>query len=77
MLKLLTIMPKLQFMDEGDLMRVNTTDIQNAFGKYLSLAEKEDIIITKNGKNVAKLIRYNEPDYFPVIHKKVKIWLRN
>jgi len=51
-------------MDVGDFMRVNTTDIQNAFGKYLSLVEKEDIIITKNGKNVAKLIRYNEPDYF-------------
>lgn len=25
-------------------MRVNTTDLQNAFGKYLSLVEKEDII---------------------------------
>ncbi len=44
-------------------MRVNTTDLQNAFGKYLALVEKEDIIITKNGKNVAKLIHYNEPDY--------------
>lgn len=44
-------------------MRVTTTDLQNAFGKYLSLTEKEDIIITKNGKSVAKLISYHEPDY--------------
>ena len=29
--------------------------MQNAFGKYLSLVEKEDIIITKNGRSVAKL----------------------
>ena len=34
-------------------MRVNTTDLQNAFGKYLVLVEKEDIIVTKNGKSVA------------------------
>lgn len=50
-------------------MRINTTDLQNAFGKYLSLAEKEDIIITKNGKSVAKLTRYNEPDYF-LVHEE-------
>ncbi|MDD4803285.1 MAG: type II toxin-antitoxin system prevent-host-death family antitoxin [Syntrophomonas sp.] len=50
-------------------MRVNTTDLQNAFGKYLSLVEKEDIIVTKNGKIVAKLIRYNEPDYF-LVHEE-------
>jgi prevent-host-death family protein len=48
-------------------MRINATDLQNAFGKYLALTEKEDIIITKNGRSVAKLTRYNEPDYF-LIH---------
>ncbi|MFZ3130520.1 MAG: type II toxin-antitoxin system prevent-host-death family antitoxin [Desulfosporosinus sp.] len=53
-------------------MRINTTDMQNAFGKYLSLVEKEDIIITKNGKSVAKLIRYNEPDYFLVCEESLK-----
>ncbi|MDD2587206.1 MAG: type II toxin-antitoxin system prevent-host-death family antitoxin [Syntrophomonadaceae bacterium] len=52
-------------------MRVNTTDLQNAFGKYLSLVEKEDIIVTKNGKSVAKLIRYNEPNYF-LVHEEAK-----
>ncbi len=45
-------------------MRVNSTDLQNAFGKYLSLCEKEDIIITKNGKNVAKLISYRKPEEY-------------
>lgn len=48
-------------------MRVNATDLQNSFGKYLALAEKENIIITKNGKNVAKLVSYNPPCYF-VVH---------
>ena len=43
-------------------MRVNTTDLQNAFGKYLSLVEKEDIIVIKNGKGVAKLSRYAESE---------------
>lgn len=51
-------------------MRINTTDLQNAFGKYLALVEKEDIIITKNGKNVAKLIHYSEPDYF-LLHEEM------
>jgi len=57
--------------DEGEPMRIKTTDMQNAFGKYLSLAEKEDIIITKNGRSVAKLICYNEPDYF-LVHEEAK-----
>ena len=52
-------------------MRVNTTDLQNAFGKYLSLVEKEEIIVVKNGKSVAKLIRYSEPDFF-IMHEEAK-----
>jgi prevent-host-death family protein len=52
-------------------MRVNTTDLQNAFGKYLALVEKEDIIVTKNGKSVAKLVRYHEPDYY-LVHEEAK-----
>ncbi len=39
-------------------MRVNSTDLQNSFGKYLSLVEKEDIIVLKNNKAVAKLSNY-------------------
>jgi prevent-host-death family protein len=46
-------------------MKVSTTEIQNAFGKYLNLAmEQEDVIITKNGKNVAKLISYDQGDKY-------------
>lgn len=51
------------------MMRVNSTDFQNAFGKYLSLVKKEDIIVTKNGKSVAKLIHYDEPDHI-LIHEE-------
>lgn len=54
-------------------MRVTTTDLQNAFGKYLSLVEKEDIIILKNGKGVAKLVRYTEPEYF-LVHEEAKAY---
>ena len=39
-------------------MLVSTTEIQNSFGKYLKLSQCEEIIITKNGKKVAKLISY-------------------
>lgn len=54
-------------------MKVNATDLQNAFGKYLALTEKEDIIVTRNGKSVAKLIRYTEPDFF-VVHEEAKAY---
>lgn len=37
-------------------MKVNSTEIQNNFGKYLILAGKEDIIITRNGNEIAKLV---------------------
>lgn len=50
-------------------MRVSTTDLQNAFGKYLSLVQKEDVIIDKNGKSVAKLVKYSEPDYY-LVHEE-------
>lgn len=38
-------------------MRVSSTEIQNNFGKYLNLAKiGEEVIVTRNGKDVAKLI---------------------
>ena len=36
-------------------MKVNSTELQNNFGKYLMLAAREDIIITRNGMEIAKL----------------------
>jgi len=43
-------------------MKVNSTDMQNNFGKYLRLSAKEAIIITKNGKEVAKLVNSDFED---------------
>lgn len=36
-------------------MFITATELKNNLGKYLNLAAKEDIIITKNGKRIAKL----------------------
>lgn len=36
-------------------MKVTSTELQNNFGKYLMLAAKEDIIITRNGMEIARL----------------------
>ncbi|MDW7657095.1 MAG: type II toxin-antitoxin system prevent-host-death family antitoxin [Bacillota bacterium] len=37
-------------------MFVNATDVKNNFGFYLTVLEKEDVIILRNGKPVARLI---------------------
>jgi antitoxin (DNA-binding transcriptional repressor) of toxin-antitoxin stability system len=37
-------------------MLVNSTEVQNNFGKYLELAESQEIVITRNGKPVARLV---------------------
>ena len=37
-------------------MIVTSTDVQNNFGKYLDLASGQEIVITKNGTAVARLI---------------------
>lgn len=41
---------------------ITTSEIQNNFGKYLKLSEFEEIVITRNGKRVAKLVPYTEED---------------
>ena len=41
-------------------MKVNSTDIKTNFGKYLEIVQHEDIIITRNKKPVAKLIKYSK-----------------
>ncbi len=40
-------------------MSVTATEFKLNLGKYLKLAEKEDVYITKNGKVVAKLTNPN------------------
>ena len=37
-------------------MTVKSTDVQNNFGKYLEMAAEQDIVITRNGTAVARLI---------------------
>ncbi|MDR0863578.1 MAG: type II toxin-antitoxin system prevent-host-death family antitoxin [Candidatus Symbiothrix sp.] len=37
-------------------MIISATEIKNSFGKYLKIAEKEEVIIVKNGVQVARLI---------------------
>ena len=46
-------------------MIATTTEVQTKFGKYLKLSENEDVIITKDGKKIAKIVSYDEvtPDY--------------
>lgn len=36
-------------------MSITATELKNNLGKYLMLASKEDVFITKNGKVIAKL----------------------
>ncbi|MBE0069247.1 type II toxin-antitoxin system Phd/YefM family antitoxin [Thermoanaerobacterium thermosaccharolyticum] len=36
-------------------MQITATEFKNNIGKYLAIASKEDIYITKNGKAIAKL----------------------
>ena len=42
-------------MKKGFTMSITATELKLNLGKYLLLAEKEDVFITKNGKVVAKL----------------------
>jgi len=43
-------------------MIVNATDLKNNLGKYLRASAREDIIITSNGRKVAKLTAIEETD---------------
>ena len=42
-------------------MKISSTEIQNNFGKYLTLAAQEEIIVTRNGTPIAKLAALKEP----------------
>lgn len=49
------ILANLATVREWVSMLVNSTELQNNFGKYLMLAVQEDIIITRNGMEIARL----------------------
>lgn len=46
-------------------MIITATEFKNKVGKYLKMAQHENVIITKNGKNIAKLVAIDENE-FPV-----------
>ena len=53
-------------------MQVALTDLKVNVGKYVELAESQDIIITKYGKPAAKIIRFDkEPWYLKKIPDQV------
>ena len=53
-------------------MQVALADLKINVGKYVELAENEDVIITKYGKPTAKIVRYDkEPWYLKKIPEKV------
>ena len=53
-------------------MQVALSDLKVNVGKYVDLADTEDVIITKYGKPAAKIIRFNkEPWYMKKLPKKI------
>lgn len=58
-------------------MRVSTSIMQNAFGKYLKEAmDGNEVIITKNERGVAKLIPYQDPMVYVVQESTSEYYLR-
>lgn len=45
-------------------MQVALSDLKTNVGKYVDLAETEDIIITKYGKPAAKIIRFDKQPWY-------------
>jgi prevent-host-death family protein len=53
-------------------MQVALSDLKINVGKYVDIAEKEDVIITKYGKPAAKMIRFDkEPWYAKKLPEKL------
>lgn len=45
------------------MMRVPSTEVQNNFGKYLKFVEvNEEVIVTKNGRDIARILPCNDLD---------------
>jgi len=42
---------------------ITATEFKNKVGKYLKAAQEEDVIISKNGKYIAKLTTVKEYEY--------------
>ncbi|MCL6591100.1 MAG: type II toxin-antitoxin system Phd/YefM family antitoxin [Firmicutes bacterium] len=50
-------------------MIVNATDLKNNLGKYLRLCAREDIIITSNGRKIAKLTAWEKYE-IPIVTRE-------
>jgi prevent-host-death family protein len=46
-------------------MEISSTEAQNNFGRYLKLAQFEDVIVTKNGKKAVVIKQYKKPEERP------------
>ncbi|EEG78602.1 type II toxin-antitoxin system Phd/YefM family antitoxin [Dethiobacter alkaliphilus] len=44
-------------------MIITATEFKNKVGEYLELSQKEEVIISKNGKSIAKLVAIDENEY--------------
>jgi len=53
-------------------MQIALSDLKFNVGKYVDLADTEDVIITKYGKPAAKIVRFDkEPWYLKKIPEKI------
>jgi len=53
-------------------MQITLSDLKVNVGKYVDLADTEDVVITKYGKPAAKIIRYDkEPWYMKKLPEKI------
>ena len=53
-------------------MHIALSDLKVNVGKYVDLADTEDVIITKYGKPAAKIVRFDkEPWYLKKVPEKV------
>jgi len=59
-------------MKGATLMLIALSDLKTNVGKYVDLADTEDIIITKYGKPAARIIRFDkEPWYLKRIPERI------
>jgi prevent-host-death family protein len=53
-------------------MQIALSDLKVNVGRYVNLADEQDVVITKYGKPIAKIIRYDkEPWYSKKIPEKI------
>jgi prevent-host-death family protein len=45
------------YITGGFAMLVSSTEFKTNLGKYLDMVSSEDIVITRNGRRIAKLVR--------------------